>query len=151
MRYIGGLGMRLMCVTLQAEHTSVLAMSAMYCHPFGHCMTSWPSLSRTFACTISKHKQAHRQYSWVQVSSFSDINLFFILMVLERNGRFYLPYSGKLSREKTFANLKIFTNWFLLPDQRTSRPKISQSHKNSEMCKSFLPRKFSAIGYISFF
>ena len=59
----------------------------------------------------------------------------------------YLPYSGKLSREKTFADC------LLLPRQRTPCPKIRGENfcvqpQNHEIHESFLPRKFSAIRYV---
>ena len=64
-----------------------------------------------------------------------------------------IPYSGKLSREKTFANWwkkeKTFADCSRLPRQRTPSPKISRrklsriATKPRNSCESFLLRKFN--------
>ena len=49
--------------------TSVFAMSAMNCHPFGHCILSWPSLSRTLACIDESNLQYIYRIVRVHVTS----------------------------------------------------------------------------------
>ena len=71
-----------------------------------------------------------------------------------------VPYSGKLSREKTFANFTVlwlyakvfsakFGAWHLLAwEKRAIRKCFLRENFFSPICKSFLSRKFSAIQYV---
>ena len=65
-----------------------------------------------------------------------------------RNDAAILPYSGKLSRENTFANWwkigeKTFTHCLLLPCQKTPHPKILRRKLSQIVTKSRNSRKFS--------
>ena len=126
---------------------SVVVTLCMCCHP---CPYSTEAL---FTDVPQCHKTERKwfQKKYVQVASAGYFANFFC--------KRYRPYSGKLSRKKTFANFAVlwlfakvfsvkFGTWHWLVQQKWAiRESFLDRIVFSPICESFLPRKFLAIRY----